>query len=77
MKSFVVALLCLLFVSHTAAFQPRSLPAVRSTSATSLNVFGNKKTTAPSEEESQFWQGEWVCADCGYIYNRVSIRNGS
>jgi len=22
------------------------------------------------DEGSQYWQGDWVCADCGYIYDR-------
>jgi rubredoxin len=42
---------------------------------TSLGVFGNRKTEAQKAEEaekaSKFWQGEWVCKDCGYIYNRA------
>lgn len=54
-------------------------PAVKP-SPTSLNmVFGNRKTTAQKEEEAakaaMYWEGEWVCADCGYIYNRVSSMN--
>ena len=39
-------------------------------------VFGNKKTKGQKELEevdSKYWQGEWVCKDCGYIYNRVSL----
>ncbi len=37
-------------------------------------VFGNKKTKSQKELEevnSKYWQGDWVCKDCGYIYNRV------
>lgn len=41
-------------------------------SSTSLNVFGQKKKSAAQAEEAKYWQGEWVCKDCGYIYNRVS-----
>jgi hypothetical protein len=44
-----------------------------------LNVFGNKKSQAQKEvsaEGSKYWQGEWVCKDCGYIYNRVSTAAG-
>ena len=22
------------------------------------------------EKAEEFWQGDWVCADCGYIYDR-------
>lgn len=48
--------------------------AVSVTSTTSLNVFGSKKkkTEAELQAESEYWLGEWVCKDCGYIYNRVS-----
>ena len=39
-------------------------------------VFGNKKSAAQkaadAEKAAKYWQGEWVCKDCGYIYNRVS-----
>ena len=27
-----------------------------------------KKTTEELLEEKGYWPGEWVCADCGYIY---------
>eukprot|EP00550_Attheya_septentrionalis_P002873 CAMPEP_0198301530 /NCGR_PEP_ID=MMETSP1449-20131203/51927_1 /TAXON_ID=420275 /ORGANISM="Attheya septentrionalis, Strain CCMP2084" /LENGTH=106 /DNA_ID=CAMNT_0044003633 /DNA_START=195 /DNA_END=515 /DNA_ORIENTATION=+ len=37
-------------------------------------VFGKKKTAAQkeaeAEKEAKFWQGDWVCKDCGYIYNK-------
>lgn len=45
-----------------------------SSTTTSLNVFGNRKSKAQkaSPEDDKFWQGDWVCKDCGYIYNKVS-----
>lgn len=43
--------------------------------STSLNVFGNKKSKAAKEAEearaAMYWAGDWVCKDCGYIYNRA------
>jgi len=30
--------------------------------------FGEKKTPEEILEEKGYWPGEWVCADCGYIY---------
>ncbi|KAL7544443.1 hypothetical protein ACHAWF_007824 [Thalassiosira exigua] len=56
-----------------AAFHPAS--AARTVAApTALNVFGNRKTEAQKAEEeakaAKFWAGEWVCKDCGYIYDR-------
>jgi hypothetical protein len=41
---------------------------------TSLSVFGKRKTEAQKAEDEAkaalYWAGEWVCKDCGYIYNR-------
>ena len=51
-----------------------SLVASTTTTTTSLSVFGKRKTEAQKAEEeakaSLYWAGEWVCKDCGYIYNR-------
>eukprot|EP00588_Corethron_pennatum_P014579 CAMPEP_0194265050 /NCGR_PEP_ID=MMETSP0169-20130528/399_1 /TAXON_ID=218684 /ORGANISM="Corethron pennatum, Strain L29A3" /LENGTH=157 /DNA_ID=CAMNT_0039005435 /DNA_START=204 /DNA_END=677 /DNA_ORIENTATION=+ len=48
-------------------------PAAPRTS-TALNVFGQKKSKAAKAEEAElaeeYWEGDWVCKDCGYIYNR-------
>lgn len=80
MKSFIRTIVTIFMliatVGMTSAFAP--MPASRAvsvTSTTSLNmVFGKKKTAAQKAEEeakaAQYWQGEWVCKDCGYIYNR-------
>ncbi|CAB9505393.1 Rubredoxin [Seminavis robusta] len=79
MKSFLLVLFAVL-ASNAFAFAPAINSPVKSRSVaappvTSLNVFGNKKSAASKaeeeEKESKFWQGEWVCADCGYIYNRA------
>ena len=57
------------------ASSPRSFVAATTTTSTSLSVFGNRKTEAQKAEEeakaSKYWAGEWVCKDCGYIYNRA------
>ena len=48
--------------------------AATTTTTTSLSVFGKRKTEAQKAEEEAkaalYWAGEWVCKDCGYIYNR-------
>lgn len=28
-----------------------------------------------SAQEQEYWQGEWICADCGYIYDRYQFDN--
>mmetsp|Transcript_2243 Transcript_2243/g.3682 ORF Transcript_2243/g.3682 Transcript_2243/m.3682 type:complete len:149 (-) Transcript_2243:21-467(-) len=73
--SVLLAFVCLSSYSTTDAFVTRSsvVAPVPTSSTTSLNVFGNKKSAAQkevSEADSKYWQGEWVCKDCGYIYNR-------
>jgi len=73
----------LLSCSTTSAFVIRPsviAPSTTSSSAspvstsTSLNVFGTKKSKAQKEAEAEkaamYWEGEWVCKDCGYIYQR-------
>ncbi|GAX26445.1 hypothetical protein FisN_37Hu005 [Fistulifera solaris] len=61
-------LFCLL-VGLVSGFQT---PVPKASTTTALHVFGNKKSAAAKEEvNSQYWQGEWVCKDCGYIYNRA------
>ena len=83
MKSFIRSLLSLfLLLGAASAFTttPTSFAGVSTATArndVSLNmVFGKRKTAAQKAEEeakaAQYWQGEWVCKDCGYIYNRVS-----
>merc|ERR1712238_487425 len=60
-------------VAHTGV-STASTVMTRTTTSTSLNVFGNKKSKAQKEAEAEreamYWEGEWVCKDCGYIYNR-------
>ena len=75
--ALILALVCLSF--PTSAFvmpnagSVSTAPAVRT--PTSLNVFGKKKSAAQKEAEAakaaMYWEGEWVCKDCGYIYQRV------
>lgn len=64
------------FSSTRPAMVPRVSLATRG--STSLNmVFGNRKSAADKAaekaKEEKYWQGEWVCKDCGYIYQRVCI----
>lgn len=81
MMKLLLTLYCLALAGTASAFQavrPQSPGLARiSSSTTALNVFGNKKSAAQKkkeeEEASKYWQGEWVCKDCGYIYNRVSF----
>ncbi|GMI06717.1 hypothetical protein TrVE_jg8090 [Triparma verrucosa] len=78
-KSFL-AFLCLVSVAAFSPVAPRTSlspsAAVRTNvprTSTSLNVFGTKKAKISPEEQARidsYWEGDWVCKDCGYIYNR-------
>mmetsp|Transcript_25422 Transcript_25422/g.31324 ORF Transcript_25422/g.31324 Transcript_25422/m.31324 type:complete len:150 (-) Transcript_25422:418-867(-) len=81
MKSIIAAILSFFIllnaVSFSSAFTGPRLSVAPTTTAsnTSLNmVFGKRKTAAQKAEEEEraamYWQGEWVCKDCGYIYDR-------
>jgi len=73
MKSVFAILLCLF--AAVSAFQAPAPRISVQPSATALHVFGNKKSTSSlpeADKKDKYWQGEWVCKDCGYIYNRVS-----
>lgn len=66
------ALLALLCLQWANAFRPASLSAF---SPSRVLAKTNKLPTATTlyakaDDGSQYWQGEWVCADCGYIYDR-------
>eukprot|EP00957_Ditylum_brightwellii_P097565 7430769-Ditylum_brightwellii.AAC.1 len=83
MKSIfaILSLLLVCLTASTSAFAPSGrttalMPrtSVAPATTTSLNVFGKKKTAEQKaieeEKAAKFWQGEWVCKDCGYIYQR-------
>jgi hypothetical protein len=79
MKSFLVSLLlaviCLASSASAFSVRPSVVSTVSGPSSTSLNVFGKRKSQAQKDAEAaeaaKYWQGEWVCKDCGYIYNVV------
>ena len=86
MKSIIATFFAvfLAFASQAFAFAPvtpstriRIIATPTRSTPTSLSVFGKKKTEAQkaqeAEEAAKYWQGEWVCKDCGYIYNRAEV----
>ena len=80
MKSFLAVILSsFVLLGSVNAFSARPMTKVSgATPSVSLKmVFGNKKSAATKAEEKakaeKYWQGEWVCKDCGYIYNRVCL----
>ena len=75
MKLFVLAVLLGvaegLAVARTALAPVVAQPAAMSSRAALPTMqFGSKKKMTVEEklEAKGYWAGEWVCADCGYIY---------
>jgi rubredoxin len=50
------------------------VPNVQRRSAPVEMQFGKKKKTVAEQlEEKGYWPGEWLCADCGYIYEPGTV----
>eukprot|EP00622_Pseudochattonella_farcimen_P004865 FR740369.1.p1 GENE.FR740369.1~~FR740369.1.p1 ORF type:complete len:143 (+),score=8.84 FR740369.1:56-484(+) len=60
-------------VAAFAPIRPHSMVSQRRASDRRLMVLGavqrSKKEKAAIQEDRGYWEGEWVCADCGYIYD--------
>lgn len=72
MAKFTI-LLFTLMMSVVGAFFIRTLPktpgnAVSQARSKSVRSFNARSLTVMNAEE--YWEGEWVCADCGYIYDK-------
>ncbi|CAM9397796.1 unnamed protein product [Heterosigma akashiwo] len=73
--SFILAFLVLALVGCANAFvvnKPGSVAGISPHSALSSVSLQARKQTALSmaAEAKEYWEGEWICADCGYIYDR-------
>merc|ERR1719440_1050922 len=73
-SSSMSLLVCFLVAPLEAlALNARPASALRATAPRvsappAMQLFGKKKTVEEVLEEKGYWPGEWVCADCGYIY---------
>ena len=67
----IFGLLVLLAPTGEALASPGAALRLRTplrTAPATMQIFGKKKEKIPTLEERGYWAGEWVCADCGYIY---------
>ena len=74
---------CLMFlaslVATTHALALAAAPAMRLASPmaraapVTMQFGGQKLTPAEKLEQKGYWPGEWVCADCGYIYEPGTV----
>ena len=56
-------------VDALALHAARAMPLAAPRAATPVMQFGGKQLTVEEKlEKKGYWPGEWVCADCGYIY---------
>ena len=66
--SLLLALFFIVLVNVSAFLAPRmtNRPALSSSNSL-LNAKGKKASAVVNEKE--YWEGDWVCADCGYVYD--------
>ena len=66
----VLLVACLLQEVFPFAVQPvKSIIVSRQVNGLTRKLQMAKKAEPPASE-SEYWQGEWVCADCGYVYDK-------
>lgn len=80
---FFICIILSIFCANVSAFQfPGNLKVIQRNAISrvtqsrviniskqvdkSLKVYGSK----PSQNDKGYWEGEWICADCGYVYDR-------
>ena len=72
----LVCMLILALWGSAEAFVPRGIASLKLPMTSTLasprsTMLPAKKTAAVSKEDMEkYWQGDWVCSDCGYIYER-------
>jgi rubredoxin len=67
MKYFYILIFVTACLSLSDAFRIRT--SRRSLTQLTQDVANIPKTRL-NMAETEYWQGEWVCADCGYVYDR-------
>ncbi|KAG5181135.1 hypothetical protein JKP88DRAFT_222537 [Tribonema minus] len=74
MMKVVALLLCLVAAAQAFVAAPAARLSVVSASSRLANARSGvarvQKSQLRMAEASGYWEGEWVCADCGYIYDR-------
>ena len=77
MKSFLTFLLLPLLFLQANAFTVQTRTSALAPTATSKlpsTFLQARKLSAEDQARAdRFWAGDWVCKDCGYIYDRVSL----
>lgn len=70
-----LVLVALALIQLSMAFMPTSrLPAINTraqvASSRTMSSSTRKRAVGALSMAKDYWEGEWVCADCGYIYDR-------
>jgi rubredoxin len=61
---FIIAAFLCIQTIDAFRFPATSVRSVRS------SLQAKKPEVATPVTDSKYWQGDWVCADCGYVYDR-------
>lgn len=65
----LVAILCML-LAVVQAFVPSTTNSAAIVSRRSSTAPATSSALKMAADAPTYWEGEWVCADCGYIYDR-------
>ena len=66
----LMSLLFLALLCAVKSFVPLKGRWLASASVQPSYILTLAKKPAQKEENTEYWQGEWVCADCGYVYDK-------
>ena len=66
-----ILLVTLALIQYAMAFLPARLPAIPAIARGQLSSRSSstRKRASALTMAKDYWEGEWVCADCGYIYD--------
>ncbi|KAJ8600796.1 hypothetical protein CTAYLR_010617 [Chrysophaeum taylorii] len=62
---------CMCLAAAAVAFvRPEGLSTRIRSSSSSKETSLHAQQLTEKEKKEKYWQGDWVCADCGYVYDR-------
>lgn len=67
---FSLVLLAIIGNVQSLQLQPKASITNRVSTKFRLNSPLLAKKSTKVDESSKYWQGDWVCADCGYVYDK-------
>lgn len=70
-KTSLLSLLLVACLAHVVS--SFMVPQTRLNAVATKRISQKRSSRTMVMAEKQYWEGEWVCADCGYIYDKDSF----